>query len=119
MTIEVYRREHAQVFDALNRAWLEGNGLLEPADEPHLTNPDETIIAAGGQIFVAIEDGMVVGTCAIAPHGPGELEIVKLAVSPTVQGRGIGGALVDASLNFARRQGAQRVTLLSSSRLTP
>jgi hypothetical protein len=64
MTIEVYQPVHAQVFDALNRAWLVGNGLLEPADEPHLTNPDETIIAAGGQIFVAIEDGMVVGTCA-------------------------------------------------------
>ena len=117
--IAPYRSEHASAFDALNRAWLVGNQLLEPADEPHLTNPDETIIAAGGQIFVAVEDGAVIGTCAAVPHGPGEFEVVKLAVSPAAQGRGIGRELVEASVNFARQQGAQRVTLLSSSRLGP
>ena len=117
MKVVLYRKEHAQAFDTLNRAWLVGNGLLEPADEPHLQNPDETIIATGGQIFVAVEDEMVIGTCAIVPHGPGEFEVVKLAVLPSAQGRGIGRQLVEASVTFARQQGAQRVTLLSSSRL--
>ena len=119
MTVEPYKPEHATDFEALNRAWLVANGLLEPADEPHLTNPDDTIIATGGQIFVAIESGTVVGTCAIVPHGPGEFEVAKLAVSPGCQGRGIGRQLVDASVNFARTRGAERITLLSSSRLGP
>lgn len=119
VTVEPYRPEHARAFDALNRAWLVGNGLLEPADEPHLTNPDETIIAAGGQIFVALDKGTVVGTCAIVPHHPGEFEVVKLAVSPDAQGRGIGRQLVDASVSFARHHGAERITLLSSSLLGP
>ena len=118
MTVVTYRPEHAEAFDALNRAWLVGHALLEPADEPHLTNPDDTILAAGGQIFVALDGGEVIGTCAAVPHGPGEFELVKLAVSPAAQGRGIGRELVESTLNFAREQGARRVTLLSSSKLT-
>ena len=117
LTVVPYRLEHARAYEELNRAWLVSNGLLESADEPQLTNPDETIIAPGGQIFVALENGSVIGTCAVAPHGPGEFELVKLAVAPSAQGRGIGKQLIEASLDFARRHGAQRVTLLSSSRL--
>jgi ribosomal protein S18 acetylase RimI-like enzyme len=117
VTIVSYRPEHAGAFDSLNRAWLVGHGLLESADEPHLRTPDQTIIAAGGQIFVAIEEGRVIGTCAAVPHGPGEFELVKLAVAPPAQGRGIGTSLVECTVNFVRQQGAQRITLLSSSRL--
>ena len=117
MTVEPYQPEHALAYEELNRTWLVDNGLIEPADEPQLTNPDETIIDPGGQIFVALENGSVIGTCAVVPHGPGEFELVKLAVAPSAQGRGIGTQLVEASLNFARHHGAQRVTLLSSSRL--
>lgn len=117
MTIEPYRPEYARAFEELNRAWLVGNGLLEPADEPNLTNPDETIIGSGGQIFVAVEDGTVIGTCAVVPHGDGEFELVKLAVAPAKQGQGIGRELVDSCLNFARGEGARRVSLISNSRL--
>ena len=117
MTIEPYRPEYARAFEGLNREWLVGNGLLEPADEPNLSNPDETIIGSGGRIFVAIEDGTVVGTCAVVPHGQGEFELVKLAVAPAKQGRGIGRELVDACLSVARQEGARRVTLISNSRL--
>ncbi len=119
VNIEVYRPEHAAAFDALNRAWLVDNGLLEAADEPDLTNPDQNIIAAGGQIYVAVENDVVIGTCAIAPDGPEEFEVVKLAVTPSAQGRGVGRQLVDACLAFARQRGARRVTLLSSSKLGP
>ena len=120
MKIEVFQPEQAPAYEALNRAWLVGNGLLEAADEPQLVNPNDTIIAAGGQIFVAVEDRVVIGTCAIVPHGgPGEFEVVKLAVAPHAQGRGIGRQLVDACLTFARERGARRITLLSSTRLGP
>ena len=117
VTVIPFRPEHATAYEELNRAWLVDNGLLEPADEPQLTNPDETIIDPGGQIFVALENGSVIGTCAVVPHGPGEFELVKLAVAPSAQRRGIGKQLIEASLEFARHQGAQHVSLLSSSRL--
>lgn len=118
MQIETYRSEHAAAFEALNRAWLVDNGLLEPADEPHLTDPERTIIDQGGQIFVATDESVVIGTSAIVPHGEREYELNKLAVAPGAQGRGIGRQLVDAAVDFARTHGALRITLLSNSRLT-
>lgn len=119
VNIEAFRPEHRAAFEALNRGWLTGHGLLEEADEPHLVDPQGTIIDAGGQLFVAVDDGVVIGTCGIAPHGPGEFEVLKLAVASSAQGRGIGRQLVDACVDFARRQGAKRITLLSSSLLGP
>ena len=117
MIIEEFRVEHAPAYEALNRAWLVGYALIEQADEPQLVDPQRTIIDVGGQIYVALEDGVVVGTCGIAPQGDGEFEIVKLAVAASAQGRGIGGQLIDACMKFARAHGAQRITLLSSSLL--
>jgi ribosomal protein S18 acetylase RimI-like enzyme len=117
MTIEEFKPEHAAAYEALNRAWLVGHGLIEEADEPQLVDPQRTIIEAGGQIYVAVDDGVVIGTCGIAPHGEGEFEIVKLAVATSARGKGIGGQLVDACVIFARQNGARRITLLSSSLL--
>ena len=117
MKIELFRPEHAAAFEALNRAWLVGAGLLEPADEPHLKDPHGTIIAAGGRIYVAVENGIVIGTCGIAPHGPGEFEVLKLAVDASARGRGIGRQLLEACLDFARGPGTRRITLISNSRL--
>jgi len=117
--IESFRPEHTAAFEALNRAWLVGHGLLEPADEPYLKDPNGTIIEAGGQIYVAVENGVVIGTCGIAPHGPGEFEVRKLAVASSAQGRGIGMQLVEACLDFARQRGANRISLISNSQLVP
>ena len=66
-----------------------------------------------------MESGIVIGTCGIAPHGPGEFELRKLAVSASAQGRGIGMQLVEACLDFARQRGAHRISLISNSRLVP
>jgi putative acetyltransferase len=115
--IETFRPEHAPAFDALNRAWLVGTGLFEPADEPHLLDPYGTILDRGGQIYVALEEDVVVGTCGIAPHGEAEFEVLKLAVASSAQGRGIGSQLVRMCVDFARQRGARRITLLSSSKL--
>ena len=117
MRIETFRPEHALAFDALNREWLVGTGLFEPADEPHLIDPYGSILHRGGQIYVALEDDVVVGTCGIAPHGEAEFEVLKLAVASSMRGRGIGGQLVGMCVDFARQRGARRITLLSSSKL--
>ena len=117
VAIEPFRAEHAPAFDALNREWLVGHGLLEEADEPHLRDPQGHIIDAGGVIFVAIDGGAVLGTCAIVPDHGDVFELVKLAVSPAAQGRGIGRRLVQECLDAARTRGARQVVLLSSSLL--
>ena len=119
MKIVEFRPEHAAAYEALNREWLVSHGLIEQADEPQLVDPHGTIIEAGGQIYVAVEDGVVIGTCGMAPHGDGEFEVVKLAVATSARGRGIGAQLIDACLRFARANCAKRITLLSSSLLGP
>lgn len=115
--IETFKPEHEQAFAALNRAWLVEHGLLEPPDEDQLADPGGTILAPGGQIFVAIRDQEVLGTCAVIPHGRGVVELAKLAVAPAAQGQGLGRRLVEACLAFARERDTRRVVLVSSSRL--
>jgi ribosomal protein S18 acetylase RimI-like enzyme len=116
--IDRFRPEHRDAFAALNRAWLVEHGILEPADEIILDDPEGQLLAPGGAIFVALEGEVVVGTCAIVPHEPAVMELVKLAVDPRVQRQGLGKRLVDACLAFARSRGTRRVMLVSNSRLT-
>jgi putative acetyltransferase len=117
VVIDTFRPEHAAAFDALNRAWLTAYELLEPADELHLTDPVGQILAPGGQIFLALEKDVVVGTCAAIPHGPGAFEVAKLAVAPAARSRGLGRQLVEACLRYARHRGARHAVLVSNSRL--
>jgi ribosomal protein S18 acetylase RimI-like enzyme len=112
-----FRSEHAGAWYALNRAWLDEHLLYEPPDERQLADPVGTILDMGGAIFIALRDDEVVGTAAIAPHGPDELELIKLTVHESVRGMGLGRRLADACLAHARALGAARVVLVSSSRL--
>jgi ribosomal protein S18 acetylase RimI-like enzyme len=117
--IVAFRPEHAGAWYALNRVWLDEHFLYEPADERQLADPVGTILNAGGAIFIALRGGDVVGTAAIAPHGPGELELIKLTVHESARGAGLGRRLAETCLAHARALRAARVVLVSSTRLGP
>ena len=119
ITIVTFRPEHAEAFYRLNRAWLDEHGLYEPADEVQLADPQGAVIDAGGTVFIDERGGMVVGTAAIAPHGPGEVELLKVTVADAARGAGLGRSLVDVCIARAREMGAHTVILVSSSRLQP
>jgi GNAT superfamily N-acetyltransferase len=110
---------HAEAFYALNRAWLDAHGLYEPADEKQLADPRGRILARGGDVFVALLAGRVVGTAALIPLGAGVVEIAKLAVAENVRGGGLGRRLVEWCIARAREQGMRRIVLVSSTRLGP
>jgi GNAT superfamily N-acetyltransferase len=114
-----YRDEFAPDFDRLNREWLTRFFSVEPLDEEYLRNPRKKIIAPGGEIFFARVGDEVVGTCAAVPEGEECFELVKLAVAPRAQGRGIGRRLVERVIAFARERGARRIILWSASKLGP
>lgn len=114
-----YRDEFAPDFDRLNREWLTRYFSVEPLDEEYLRNPRGKILAPGGEIFVAMLDGEVVGTCAAVPETERSFELVKLAVAPKAQGRGIGRQLVRRVIDFARERRARRLVLWSASKLGP
>ncbi|MFY9822026.1 MAG: GNAT family N-acetyltransferase [Thermoanaerobaculia bacterium] len=116
-TIVTYRPEFRETFERLNRAWLEAHSLLEPADVEYLQDPELHILSPGGQIFCALQDGEVVGTCAAIRVSPSVFELAKLAVAPLAQGRGLGRQLSERVLSFAREAGVSKIELTSHTAL--
>ncbi len=112
-----YRNRYASDFSRLNREWLEGFDLLEAADTKHLDFPRESIIDKGGQVFIAVSNDEVLGTCAAIRQGREVVEVAKLAVVQSAQQRGIGRLLVQTVIDHARRMGAKKISLVSSTRL--
>jgi ribosomal protein S18 acetylase RimI-like enzyme len=116
-TIVTYRPEFREAFERLNRTWLEAHSLLEPADVEYLQDPERHILSSGGQIYFALQNGEVVGTCAAIRASPKVYELAKLAVAPGAQGRGLGRQLSERVLQFARDAGASKIELTSHTAL--
>ena len=117
--VVTWRADYREDFERLNREWIEAHFVVEPGDEAVFRDPGAAIVAPGGQIFFVVENGRVHGTCALIPHAPGVLELAKMAVEPSAQGRGYGDLLVKAALGFAAEAGATRLMLVSNTRLGP
>jgi GNAT superfamily N-acetyltransferase len=66
---------------------------------------------------VAVEDGRVIGTVG-GEHADGVAELQRLYLLSSVRGRGIGRALLDRFLAWARRNGCERAILWSDKRFT-
>jgi len=114
-----FRDELQEIFEQLNREWIESYFTLEPADREILGDPRGKIVAAGGEVFFVLEGGVVKGTCAIIHHSAQECEIAKMAVAASARGRGFGDLLMEACIAFARRAGAHRVSIVSNTVLEP
>lgn len=66
----------------------------------------------GGAFWVAEGDGGgLLGTCGMAPIDAHTFELRKMYLVPAARGRGVGRALLDEALRFARARGAHRVVL--------
>ena len=110
-----YNPAYRSEFERLNRLWLEGHGLIEPVDLEYLQHPEEHILAAGGEVFFAVQNGSVHGTCAAIRISAATVELAKLAVEPAVRARGLGRRLCTAVLDYARASGATDVVLTSNT----
>ena len=93
--------ELASAFAALNREWIERFFTIEAADLKVLNDP-AAIISGGGQIFFALDAGAPVGTAAVIAVSPSRVELAKMAVTPRSQGRGVGQALGERAIAWAR-----------------
>ncbi len=109
-----FESRYARAFRDLNAAWIEQYFSLESEDRRLLEDPQRELVEAGGYIVMALRGGEAVGTCALLPlpEDPDyEFELVKMAVSPSARGLGIGEALGRHVLAKARALGARRVYL--------
>jgi ribosomal protein S18 acetylase RimI-like enzyme len=119
MNVEIipFRAEHSSRFAELNREWLTKYDLMERSDEEQLADPQAHFLADGGQIFVALNAGEVIGTCAAVPHGVDAFEIAKLAVAAEFRGQAIARRLVARCIAYVREQNVRRIVLVSNSQL--
>lgn len=116
--IVTYHPQYKQAFYDLNIRWLEKYFTVEPAHLEVLNNPEEQIITPGGEIFIALENGLPVGAVAMKSYGDGVYELTKLGVDPTAQGGGYGRKLCErVTESFSEKKGS-RLFLETHTKLT-
>ena len=84
-----------------------------------LGDPAGKVLALGGHIFMAVEDGAAIGCVALMAMPGGGFEVAKMAVIEAHKGRGVGRELMAACVKRARRLGAGRLYLETNSGLAP
>jgi len=119
MEIVEFRPEHAAAFKALNEAWIGKYFTVEPKDREVLEDPQGKIIAHGGKIFMALQDGRPVGCAALIAMADGGYEVAKMTVSEELRGAGLGKQLMQACIEAGHALGAPRLYLETNSSLAP
>ena len=118
MEVITYSAKYLPDFILLNREWIETHFKIEPMDIEQLERAEDSIIAKGGEIFFILEEGKVLGTCAMVPHeGPGVYELAKMAVAPSARGKGLGDLLMKTAETWAAGKHAKAIMLLSNTEL--
>lgn len=115
--IVTYEPRYQGDFKRLNMEWLEKYDLVESHDLEILDDPEGTVLNAGGRIFLAKDGDQVVGTAGLWKENNDEYELIKMAVSPKYQGKGISKILLQRCLEEAREMRAKRIFLFSNSQL--
>lgn len=119
LTIREFEPGDELAFRALNEAWITRYFVMEPEDEHALADPWGTILNPGGRILFAVQQGRVVGCCALRAMGPGEFEVAKMAVAESARRSGIGRRLLTGVVEAARAARAARLYLETNRILTP
>ena len=121
MSIQIitYQPKYKQQFIDLNTAWLEEYFYVEPHDLDVFENIEEVVLNPGGEIFFCLVDGEVAGTVAMQKVNDSVYEMAKLAVDKKFQGQKLGNSLVEACIDFAKSKKAEKIMLLSSTKLIP
>ena len=119
MEIVEFEPAHAAAFKALNEAWISKYFILEAKDREVLEDPQGKILAKGGRIFMAEQDGEAVGCVAMIAMADGGYEVAKMTVLETLRGAGLGKLLMQACIDAGVACGAPRLYLETNSSLTP
>lgn len=112
-----YSDNYAADFKAINITWLEQYHLLEDHDIQMLDDPRGAIITPGGAIFLAEDNGVIIGSAALIHEHDGVYELAKMTVIPAWRGKGISKMLLEKCLDTARALNAKKVELFSNDQL--
>lgn len=113
-----YQKKYKKDFKKLNIEWLEKYFTVEPTDKKLINSPGEEIINKGGEIFFALLDNKVVGTCAVLKVDRKSYELTKMAVTEKSQGKQIGKKLGLTVIGFVVAKRGKRIVLDTNHKLT-
>lgn len=113
-----YQPEFAKDFYNLNAEWLKKYFYIEPYDEMVLSDPQKYVLDPGGFIFFAKYNNEIAGVVSLINQKT-FFELSKMAVSPKYQGLKIGLKLMNFSIDFAKQQKWESITLYSHRSLVP
>ena len=117
VSIVPFRKKYKADFLNLNTEWLEKYFEVEKEDKRVLNNPEKEIIKKGGEIFFALLNEGVVGTCAVQKIDDLTYELTKMAVTEKAQGKQIGKKLALTVIGYAVDKGASKITLSTNPNL--
>ena len=101
----------------IGRVFAEYGLLLMPAFEvPDLLRFNAHYTPPRGAFWVVREDTRVLGSVGVERLDDRTAELHRLYLDSTLRGRGIGRALVETVLDWAREQGVRRLVLWSDTR---
>ena len=117
--IDIFKKEYKSDFETLNLQWIKKYFKVEEEDSRILKNPESYVIDGGGQIFFALKDGKAIGTAAMVLTKERIFELSKMAVDSRYQGLGIGRLLINECIDFAKKQSADEIFLITNDQLLP
>jgi N-acetylglutamate synthase-like GNAT family acetyltransferase len=112
-----YTDAYAPDFKRINVEWLQKYNLLEDHDIQMLDDPRGTIINHGGVIYLAEDNGSIIGSAALIHEHDGLYELAKMTVIPAWRGKGISKLLLEKCIDTARTLGAKKIVLFSNDQL--
>jgi GNAT superfamily N-acetyltransferase len=105
----------ARLIRALN---VELEATFPEPSANHFSLSGEQVESGNGAFLVAYLDNVAVGCGAVRRLDAVTAELKRMYVDPSVRGRGVGRALVEALEREARRLGVTKVVLETGTRLT-
>jgi GNAT superfamily N-acetyltransferase len=72
----------------------------------------------GGAFWVALRDGVLVGTCGVFPVAPGDFELRKMYLRPAARGLGLGEQLLATAIAWVRERDGRRIVLDTAEQMT-
>ncbi|MGZ8745386.1 MAG: GNAT family N-acetyltransferase [Nocardioides sp.] len=126
MEIRLVRPEEHEDVGRLTAEVYVGEGYIDAADGYVLELADTPRRAREAEVWVAVEDGQVLGSVTFCPVGSAFREIARedegefrmLAVSSSARGRGLGRDLVALCLGRSRELGYAGIRMSTMDRMT-
>jgi GNAT superfamily N-acetyltransferase len=119
VVVREFRLGDEAAFRDINLEWIERYFAVEQKDRETLGDPQTHILGKGGAILFVEDAGEAIGVVALVPMGGGSVELAKMGVRPSAQGKGAGRLLVAAAIGKARVMGMTRIYIETNSVLGP